>query len=88
MDKGKIAVGVILLTLVSAAVGYVVATAYLTFRDYGLSAEIDFFWLAQNYLDMRIVRPNDFEKVNPAVFQDSTELAIGGFRALDRWLDQ
>lgn len=70
MDKGKIAVGVILLTLVSAAVGYVVATAYLTFRDYGLSAEIDFFWLAQNYLDMRIVRPNDFEKVN---------LVIGGF---------
>lgn len=70
MDKGKIAVGVILLTLVSAAVGYVVATAYLTFRDYGLSAEIDFFWLAQNYLDMRIVRPNDFEKVN---------LIIGGF---------
>jgi len=70
MDKGKIAVGVILLTLVSAAVGYVVATAYLTFRDYGLSAEIDFFWLAQNYLDMRIVRPNDFDKVN---------LIIGGF---------
>ncbi|MBZ0124456.1 MAG: type IV secretory system conjugative DNA transfer family protein, partial [Roseovarius sp.] len=70
MDKGKIAVGVILLTLVSAAVGYVVAAAYLTFRDYGLSAEIDFFWLAQNYLDMRIVRPNDFEKVN---------LIIGGF---------
>ncbi|ATF04025.1 Type IV secretory pathway, VirD4 component (plasmid) [Phaeobacter gallaeciensis] len=70
MDKGKIAVGVILLTLVSAAVGYVIASAYLTFRDYGLSAEIDFFWLAQNYLDMRTVRPNDFERVN---------LIIGGF---------
>ncbi len=34
-------------------------------------------------------RPSDdFEKVNPAVFQDATELAIGGFRALDQWLDQ
>lgn len=34
-------------------------------------------------------RPSDtFDKVKPAVFQDATELAIGGFRALDRWLDQ
>ena len=34
-------------------------------------------------------RPSDdFEKVNPAVFQDATELAISGFRALDQWLDQ
>ncbi len=77
MDKGKIAVGVILLTLVSAAVGYVVATAYLTFRYFGLSAEIDFFWLAQNYFDMRSVRPNDFDRVN---------LIIGGFAVAGMFL--
>lgn len=70
MDKGKIALGIGLLTLVFAAIGYVVATAYLTFRDYGLSAELDFLWLAQNYLDLRIYRPTDFERVN---------LIVGGF---------
>ena len=70
MDKGKIVVGIFLLTIVFAAVGYVVATAYLTFRDYGIRAEIDFFWLAQNYLGLRDVRPNDFRLVN---------LIVGGF---------
>jgi type IV secretion system protein VirD4 len=70
MDKGKIVVGIFLLTIVFAAVGYVVASAYLTFRDYGIRAEIDFFWLAQNYFGLRDVRPNDFRLVN---------LIVGGF---------
>lgn len=70
MDKGKIVVGIFLLTIVFAAVGYVVATAYLTFRDYGIRAEIDFFWLAQNYFGLRDVRPNDFRLVS---------LIVGGF---------
>ena len=70
MDKGRIFVGIIVLTLVSLAMGYVIATAFLTFRDYGIKAEIDFFWLAQNYFGLRDFRPNDFRLVN---------LIVGGF---------
>ncbi len=70
MDKGRIAIGIILLTLVSLALGYVVATAFLTFRDYGMNADLDFLWLAQNYLDLRSYRPDDFRLVN---------LIVGGF---------
>ena len=70
MDKGRIFVGIIVLTLVSLAMGYVIATAFLTFRDYGIRAEIDFFWLAQNYFGLRDFRPNDFRLVN---------LIVGGF---------
>ena len=70
MDKGRIFVGITVLTLVSLAMGYVIATAVLTFRDYGIKAEIDFFWLAQNYFGLRDFRPNDFRLVN---------LIVGGF---------
>ena len=70
MDKGKIAVGIFLLTILSLVMGYVVATAFLTFRDYGIRADLDFFWLAQNYLEMRTYRPEDFRLVN---------LIVGGF---------
>jgi type IV secretion system protein VirD4 len=70
MDKGKIAVGIVLLTILSLVLGYVVATAFLTFRDYGIRAELDFWWLAQNYLDMRSYRPQDVRLVN---------LIVGGF---------
>ena len=73
MDKGRIALGVLLLTLVFAALGYVVATAYITFRDFGLGAELDFFWIAQSYLDWRLIRPSDFQMVN---------IIIGGFTLL------
>ena len=73
MDRGKIAVGVVLLTLVFAAIGYAAATGYLTFRDYGIRAEIDFFMIARSYLDWRIVRPDDFRMVN---------LIVGGFTAI------
>ena len=73
MDRGKLAVGIVLLTLVFAAIGYVVATAYLTFRDYGIRAEIDFFMIARSYLDWRIIRPDDFQMVN---------LIVGGFTAV------
>ena len=38
MDKGKIAGGILSLTLVGLAIGYVVATGYLTIR-YGLSTQ-------------------------------------------------
>jgi type IV secretion system protein VirD4 len=73
MDKTKLALGVVLLTLVFSALGYVAATAYFTFRDFGLRAELDFFWIAQSYLDWRLIRPSDFQLVN---------IIIGGFTLL------
>lgn len=51
-------------------------------------AGLPFLYFGVNYHPDYHRPSDDFEKVNPAVFQDSTELAIGGFRALDRWLDQ
>lgn len=70
MDKGKIAAGIFLLTAVFLAIGYVVATAFLTFRDYGMNAELDFLWLAENYTGLQRFRPDDFRLVN---------LIVGGF---------
>ncbi|WP_299720540.1 type IV secretory system conjugative DNA transfer family protein [uncultured Tateyamaria sp.] len=70
MDKGKIAAGIFLLTAVFVAIGYVVATAFLTFRDYGMNAELDFIWLAENYTGLQRFRPDDFRLVN---------LIVGGF---------
>lgn len=69
MDK-KIGVGLVLLTLVFAATGYVAATAYIFFREFGLSAQIDFLWLARNYLSLSEHQPSDFRRIN---------LIIGGF---------
>ena len=51
-------------------------------------AGLPFLYFGVNYHTDYHRPSDDFEKVNPAVFQDSTELAIGGFRALDQWLDQ
>ena len=70
MDKGKIAAGIFLLTAVFLAIGYVLATAFLTFRDYGMNAELDFLWLAENYTGLQRFRPDDFRLVN---------LIVGGF---------
>ncbi|WP_424968414.1 type IV secretory system conjugative DNA transfer family protein [Dinoroseobacter sp. S375] len=64
MDRGRIALGILLLTLLSAGFGYVFASAFLSFRDLGLRAEIDFLWLARNYLSLRQVRPDDFQLAN------------------------
>ena len=70
MGKGRIFAGVITFALLGAAIGYVVATAYITFTRYGVSAEIDFLMLARDYLPMRTVRPDQFKIVN---------IIIGGF---------
>ena len=51
-------------------------------------AGLPFLYFGVNYHPDYHRPTDDFEKINPAVFQDSTELAIGGFRALDAWLDQ
>ena len=64
MGKGRIFAGVATFALLGTAIGYVVATAYVTFARYGLAADIDFMLLARDYLPMRTVRPDQFKMVN------------------------
>ncbi|MEL7454776.1 MAG: type IV secretory system conjugative DNA transfer family protein, partial [Pseudomonadota bacterium] len=64
MGKSRIAFGILLLSLVAIAIGYVVASAVLTFKDLGFQAEIDFFYIAENYFYIRGVRPDDFQLIN------------------------
>ena len=61
---GRLAVGIVLVTLVAALIGYVIASAVMTFRDMGFQADIDFFYIAENYLAIRAARPDDFRLVN------------------------
>ncbi len=51
-------------------------------------AGLPFLYFGVNYHADYHRPTDDFEKVVPATFQSSTELAIEGFRALDSWLDQ
>ncbi|MEM6275332.1 MAG: type IV secretory system conjugative DNA transfer family protein [Pseudomonadota bacterium] len=64
LGKGRLAVGVFLVTLVAVAVGYVIASAMLTFRDLGFQANPNFIYIAENYLGLRETRPDDFRLVN------------------------
>ena len=64
MYKGKIAGGILSLTLVGLAIGYVVATGYLTIR-YGLSTQaFDITLLAREYRALGATAPKDFLWVN------------------------
>jgi type IV secretion system protein VirD4 len=72
MGKAWIAIGVVLVTLVAGAMGYTIASAVLTFKALGFSADIDFGHIAQNYLWIRDRRPDDFQLIN---------LIIGGAAA-------
>ncbi|TKD25296.1 type VI secretion protein [Rhodobacter capsulatus] len=64
MDKGKIAGGILSLTLVGLAIGYVVATGYLTIR-YGLSTQaFEVSLLAREYRALGVSAPRDFLWVN------------------------
>jgi len=64
MGKAWIAIGVVLVTLVAGAMGYTVASAVLTFKALGFSADIDFGYIAQNYFWIRDRRPDDFQLIN------------------------
>ncbi len=64
MGKTRLAIGVVLVTLVAIAIGYVTASAVLTYRDIGFGAEIDFFFIAKNYWSLRAFRPDDFQLIN------------------------
>ena len=64
LGKGRLAIGVILVTLVAVAIGYVIASAWLTFRDLGFQADPDFAYIANNYLWLSEARPDDFRLIN------------------------
>lgn len=64
MGRAWIAIGVVLVTLVAGAMGYTIASAVLTFKALGFSADIDFGYIAQNYLWIRDRRPDDFQLIN------------------------
>ena len=64
MGKAWIAIGVVLVTLVAGAMGYTIASAVLTFKALGFSKDIDFGYIAQNYLWIRGRRPDNFQLIN------------------------
>jgi len=64
LGTGRLAVGVVMVTLVAVAIGYLIASAVLTFRDLGFQADIDLTYIAENYLRLRDVRPDDFRLIN------------------------
>jgi len=57
---------------VTAAMGYTIASAVLTYQDLGFGAEIDFAYIAQNYLAILDRRPEDAQLIH---------LIIGSFAA-------
>jgi type IV secretion system protein VirD4 len=72
MGKVRIATGVLLVTLVTGAMGYTIASAVLTYQDLGFGAEIDFAYIAQNYMAILDRRPEDAQLIH---------LIIGSFAA-------
>lgn len=64
MDKSRIALGVISFAVLGAILGYVLASAYLTFRWFGVGADIDFLMLARGYSDLRISHAKDMQIVH------------------------
>jgi type IV secretion system protein VirD4 len=64
MGKAWIAIGVVLVTFVAGAMGYTIASAVLSFKSLGFSANIEFGYIAQNYLWIRDSRPDDFQLIN------------------------
>ncbi|MGH1466017.1 MAG: type IV secretory system conjugative DNA transfer family protein [Cognatishimia sp.] len=61
MDKSRIALGVISFAILGALLGYVLASAFLTFRWFGVGADIDFLMLVQGYNELRVTHPNDIQ---------------------------
>ncbi len=64
MDKSRIALGVISFAILGAILGYVLASAYLAFRWFGVGAGIDFLMLVRGYSDFRITHTHDMQIVH------------------------
>ncbi|MCV6825060.1 MULTISPECIES: type IV secretory system conjugative DNA transfer family protein [Halocynthiibacter] len=64
MDKSRIALGVISFAILGAVLGYVLASAFLTFRWFGVGVNIDFLMLVRGYNDLRLTHPSDMQIVH------------------------
>lgn len=64
MGKARIALGVMSFALLGAVLGYVLASAFLTFRWFGVGADIDFLMLARGYVDFREAQTDDIQIVH------------------------
>jgi len=64
MGKGRIALGVMSFALLGAVLGYVLASAFVTFRWFGVGADIDFLMLARSYGVLRTTHPDDLQIVH------------------------
>ena len=64
MGKTRIALSVMSFALLGAVLGYVLASAFLTFRWFGVGADIDFLMLARSYGVFRTTHPGDMQIVH------------------------
>jgi len=64
MGKARIALGVMSFALLGAVLGYVLASAFLTIRWFGVGADIDFLMLARSYGVLRTTNPDDMQIVH------------------------
>lgn len=64
MDKSRIALGVISFAILGALLGYVLASAFLTFRWFGVGADIDFLMLVRGYTELRVTHTSDMRIVH------------------------
>lgn len=64
MGKARIALGVMSFALLGAVLGYVLASAFLTFRWFGVGTDIDFLMLARGYGGLRTTHPSDMQIVH------------------------
>src|SRR6056297_793403 len=64
MGKARIALGVLSFALLGAAFGYALASAFVTFRWFGIGAEIDFLLIVRSYADLRATNPGDMQIVH------------------------
>jgi len=65
MSHWKTAAGLVLVALLFAGIGYVFATAYVSYRIFGFNslAQPDFSFIAANWPELRLRRPNDARTV-------------------------
>lgn len=64
MGKATIFAGLVTFVLLGAAMGYVLASAYLTLVRGGTATNVDFLYLVQAYPGMGTRSPDQFRTVN------------------------
>ena len=64
MDKGRMLLGAVVLTLLGLAIGYVLATIYFAVQYGHSTSSFDLTLLARNWLGLRTSAPQDFLWVN------------------------